>query len=165
MADLKTAKSDPKKLLWDELDKAHDAMLGIPSAGMHLQPMAPMASREENRVWFFTSSDSELAKAAAGGGKAMLCLVSGDHDYHACLNGTLVVNKSQQHVDRYWSSVVAAWFDGGKDDPRMTMLEFTPEDAAVWASSDSSLRFGWEIAKANLTDAEPHVGVSDRFTM
>jgi general stress protein 26 len=55
--------------------------------------------------------------------------------------------------------VVSAWYDKGKDDPSLIVLEFTPETAGIWASTDSALRFGWEIAKANLTDSEPDVGV------
>lgn len=163
MADLKEVKTDPKKQLWDEIEDVRAVMLGIPSTGQHMQPMAPLAAREENRVWFFTRKDSDLVRAA-GAGKAHMCLVSDDQDYHACISGTLVENKSQQHVDRFWSPVVSAWFDG-KDDPQMTMLELVPDHAAVWASSDSSMRFGWEIAKANLTDSEPDVGVHTEFVM
>lgn len=164
MSDLKLAESDPKKQLWDEIEYVRAVMLGMPGAGMHMQPMAPMASREENSIWFFTKTDTELVQKA-GSGKAHLCLVSDDQDYHACLSGTLKVNKSKEHIDRYWSSVVSAWFDEGKDDPKLTMVQFTPDDAAIWASSDSALRFGWEIAKANMTDDDPHVGVHKQFAM
>lgn len=163
MADLKQAETDPKKQLWDQIDDVRAVMLGIPSTGQHMQPMAPMAAREENRIWFFTRRDSDLVKAL-GSGKAHMCLVSDDHDYHACVSGTLSENRSTQHIERYWSPVIAAWFDG-KDDPRMTMLELTPDHAAIWASSDSSMRFGWEIAKANLSDSEPDVGVHTEFAM
>jgi len=163
MADLKEAKTDPKKQLWDEIDDVHAVMLGIPSTGQHMQPMAPMAAREENRIWFFTRKDSDLVRAA-GNGKAHMCLVSDDQDYHACVSGTLVENRSPQHVDRFWSPVVGAWFEG-KDDPDMTMLELVPDHAAIWASSDSTARFGWEIAKANLTDSEPDLGVHAEFAM
>ena len=163
MADLKEAKTDPKKQLWDEIDDVRAVMLGVPSTGQHMRPMAALASREENRIWFFTKKNSDLVKAA-GAGKAHMCLVSEDQDYHACVSGTLAENKSQQHVDRFWSPVVSAWFHG-KDDPELTMLELIPDHAAVWASSDSSMRFGWEIAKANMSDTEPDVGIHTEFSM
>ena len=62
--------------------------------------------------------------------------------------------------DEYWNSVVEAWFDGGKDDPKLTMLQMKLVDGKIWASTDSKIKFGWEIAKANLTDDMPHVGVT-----
>lgn len=163
MADLKEAKQDPKKQLWDEIDQVHAVMLGVPETGQHMQPMAPMASREENRIWFFTKKDNDLVKAALAG-KAHMCLVSDDQDYHACISGTLSENRSQQHIERFWSPVVGAWFEG-KDDPDLTMLELIPDHAAIWASSDSSIKFGWEIAKANMSDSEPDVGVHTQFAM
>lgn len=163
MADLKVSKTDPKKQLWDEIDDVRAVMLGIPETGQHMQPMSPMAAREENRIWFFTRKDTDLARAA-GTGKAHMCLISDDQDYHACVSGTLAISHSQQHIERFWSPVVAAWFSG-KDDPDLTLLELIPDHAAIWASSDSSVRFGWEIAKANLTDSEPDVGYHTAFAM
>ena len=41
----------------------------------------------------------------------------------------------------------------------MTLVEMALDDAEVWGSTDSSTRFGWEIAKANLVDEKtPEVG-------
>jgi len=162
MANLTTTKEDPKKQLWDFIEEARAVMLGVPATGMHMQPMAPQAAREENAIWFYTRRSSDLVKAA-GAGKAHLCLIGADHDYHACLSGRLSMMHSRQHIDRFWSPVIAAWFDG-KDDPDLIMLVFLPDDAQIWASSDSSFRFGWEIAKANLSGGEPDLGVYTHIT-
>ncbi|MNL70780.1 hypothetical protein D3C87_1958320 [compost metagenome] len=59
---------------------------------------------------------------------------------------------------------MAAWYDGGKEDPLLTMLALTVDDGEIWASTSNSLRFGWEIAKANLKNhQEPDVGVHRRL--
>lgn len=72
---------------------------------------------------------------------------------------------SPEHVDKYWSPMVAAWFEGGKDDPHLTMLRLQLDDVAIWASSNSTLRFGWEMAKANLTGKEPDLGYHTQFAL
>ena len=60
---------------------------------------------------------------------------------------------------------VEAWFDHGKEDPQLTMLALEMEDAEIWASTGSKLKFGWEIAKANFNpDEEPDVGVKAHVT-
>jgi len=39
------------------------------------------------------------------------------------------------------------------------------DDADIWASTDSTLKFGWEIAKANMSDEKmPDVGVRQHLT-
>ena len=54
---------------------------------------------------------------------------------------------------------MAAWFKG-KTDPDLAMLALTLEDGEAWASTDSKLKFGWEMARANVQeDHEPEVGV------
>ena len=67
-------------------------------------------------------------------------------------------------VERYWSSLVEAWYPGGKDDADLTMLRFTPRTAAIWASTGSKLVFGWEIAKAITSGEQPDVGYSTHVT-
>ncbi len=158
MSDLDLAKTDPKKQLFDQIDEISAGMLGLDLSRQHMQPMAPLVDVEGERIWFFAKNDSDLVKSIDGEAAAHFVVVGDDHDYHACVSGTLRTNKKQDRIDAYWNSVVAAWFDG-KDDPNLTMLEFVPRDAAIWASSGNPIVFGWEVAKANLTDGEPDVGV------
>ena len=165
MVDISKVKNDQKLMLWEQLKSARAVMLGSPIHLDHMQPMAPNASPDENAVWFFTKSDSELAKVAAAGGDVHLCLISAEQDYHACLLGELKTLRSQPHINKYWSAVVAAWFPEGKESETVTLLRFTPRDAQFWASSGSTLNFAWQIAKANVTGHEPDVGFSARMKL
>ncbi|MCU0790284.1 MAG: pyridoxamine 5'-phosphate oxidase family protein [Nitratireductor sp.] len=156
MADLEQTRTNPKEQLWDVLESVNGVMLG--SGGKeHMQPMSPNVARDEERIWFFTRNTTDIAKAAEKRPQVHLCVIGNDHDYHACIRGTLAVSDSPEHIERFWNPVSGAWFDG-KDDPELTMLVFTPVDAAIWASTGSSVRFGWEVLAANVTDREPDMG-------
>ena len=159
MADLEKARSEPKEQLWDQVDDIHAGMLGVEGFGQHMQPMAPQVDRDASTIWFYTRKDSDLAKAAGDGAKAHFCVVGKSHDYHACMSGSLRQTEDRAKIDQFWSPIVEAWFEGGKDDPALTMLALSLEEAAIWASSANPITFGWEIAKANLTDDQPDVGV------
>ncbi len=163
MADLDKARNSPEDQLWDELDDVHAGMLGVEGSGQHMQPMSPHLDRDGRRIWFFANRKSDLVEAIGQGKRAHFVVVGDDHDYHACLAGDLAVNNDRARIDAYWSPVVSAWFEGGKDDPDLALLEFRLIDAAVWASSSSPIKFGWEIAKANVTDSEPDVGVRNHI--
>ena len=165
MASLTEAREAPERQLWDEIDKLHAGMLGLQGAPMHFQPMAPHVDRETSTIWFFTKSDTDLVKAISAGSHAHFCVVGKEHDYHACLAGPIEVRVDPAKRDEYWSAVNAAWYEHGKDDPLLTMLALRVNDAEIWASTDSSLKFGWEIAKANLNDEKiPEVGVKQHLT-
>jgi general stress protein 26 len=158
MSNVYDAKSDPVGQIWEKLETTHAVMLGSPDHQQHMQPMAPQTAREEKAVWFFTKTSTDIARAAGGGGgKVHMCIVSGD-EWYACLDGHLEAVNSPEHTERFWSSVTEAWYPGGKTDPELIMLKFTPASGEIWANTSSTLKFGWEIAKANLTDSEPDVG-------
>ncbi len=160
MASLAEARENPKEQLYDEIDRIHAGMLGLENDRMHMQPMAPHLDRQAATIWFFTKTDTDLVDAIGQGARAHFCVVGKDHDYHACLVGRISVEKNPAKIDAYWNSIVEAWFDHGKHDPMLTMLALRLDDAAIWASTGSTLKFGWEIAKANFNpDEEPHVGV------
>ncbi len=165
MADISKTKTDPLQQLWDVLGDIHAGMLGVEESRQHMQPMAPFVEKESNSIWFFTRTDSDLIKAARTGNRAHFCVISKDHDYHACLAGAIDEVKSREHIDKYWSAPVAAWFEGGKDDPSLTMLQLKLDDVAIWASTNSTLKFGWEIAKANLTGKEPELGYHTQISL
>jgi len=162
MSNIERAKTDPMSQLWDEIDGVHAVMLGSPDHSQHMQPMAPHTAREEKAIWFYSRKSSDLARAAASGGMVHMCLVT--DDYHACLDGTLEQIHSPEHIERFWSSMVEAWYREGKSDPDLTMLRLTPRSAAIWASTGSTLAFGWEVAKAITTGDEPDVGYKTNIT-
>lgn len=159
MSDLDLARKDPEKLLWRELEKLHAGMLGVEGSGQHLQPMAHHVDREGRKLWFLTKRDTDLVQALHPGAKAHFAVISKAQDFHACMSGPLRVSDDRAKLDEIWSAVSAAWYEGGKEDPELTMLALDLESAAVWASTANTLAFAWQIAKANATDSMPDVGV------
>ena len=160
MADTSAAREKPLEQFYGVVEDVHAGMLGVEGTGLQFQPMAPQLDRPNKTIWFFTKTDANLTKAIAPGARARFIVIGAKHDYHACVSGPIEVRKDADAVDRYWSPVVSAWFEGGKDDPKLTLLALRLEEGEAWVSTDSGLRFGWEIAKANVSDQhDPDVGV------
>lgn len=160
MADLQKTRNEPAEQLFEFLDGSHAVMVGLDQPGRGMQPMAPQIDEDRRGIWFFTKRDSELGGSVTAhpASRARLCLISPDHDYHAFVSGALSEETDKTLVDTFWSPVVAAWFDKGKQDPNLAMLRFDASEADIWASSGSAIRFAWEIAKANLDGDEPDLG-------
>lgn len=157
MANLDKLKENPKEQLFDHLKDVRAVMLGSPDHQQHMQPMAPQVDEENGTIWFYTNKSSDLVKALSSTrGEVHLCVV--EKDYQACLLGELNVAHDEAKIDEFWSPVVAAWFEGGKSDPDLTMLRFRPRNGSIWASDKNPITFAWEIAKANRKDQTPDVG-------
>ena len=141
--------------LWDDIERHQTGMLGL-AEETALQPMTAFVEREGERLWFFARSDTELARRIGQGGEGMF--VFQQRDLQATITGQLSVKRDEARIAKYWNAVVAAWYPQGKDDPRLTMMRLECMDAEVWISQAGPMKFAWEIAKANATKHEPHIG-------
>lgn len=146
-----------ERRLWDEVARHQIGMLGLLGGqAHHTQPMTAFVERETDQIWFFTRSDTDLARQIGEGRKGMF--IFQQRELQACIAGELTLQHDPARIDKYWNAVVAAWYPGGKTDPRLTLLCLDCHDAEVWVSEGGLLKFAWEIAKANATKHEPDVG-------
>jgi general stress protein 26 len=143
MTDLDRALNDPEGLLWAELEAVHAGMLGIDGSGQHMQPMAHHVDRKENRLWFLTTRDTDLAQAMTSGDTSHFVIVSKAQDFHACISGRLEENQDRTILDALWNPTMANLFAKDKDDPSLMILSLHVKDAAIWASAQGTSHFTW----------------------
>jgi general stress protein 26 len=161
MADKQLTAQEAEQAFWDSLKKSNTGLLGLDQPGYHAQPMTAYREEETGTIWFFTREETDLAKdAGVGGGQsAMFHYGSKDQNVWACIHGELSVHgHDREIIERYWNPVLAAWYPEGKDDPQLTILRFDGDDGRVWVNEGGLLKFGFEIAKANLTKSMPKAG-------
>jgi len=163
MSDTSQAKTDPEPQFWEQLDGHTAGMLSVHRSSQHMQPMTHQSARDEKALYFFSSRSTDLVTTLTPDAQASYAFISKDHDYHASIKGALSISNDAVRIDQFWSPVIGAWFEGGKTDPDLVLLRLDLHDAAIWASTDSALRFGWEIAKANLSTSQPELGVSNHI--
>ena len=136
-----TDEAQLKTKLWKALKSDMTVMLGL--AGVdegHSQPMTAQLGEDAEPggpIWFFTANDTDLVKAMGGQQRAVAHFASKGHDLFASLHGELVLDNDRATIDRLWNRFVAAWFEGGKDDPKLQLLRFEPEQAQVWLNEHS----------------------------
>jgi general stress protein 26 len=149
-----------EKRLWGEIEKQHLGMLGIVDGEpQHFQPMTPFVEEHGGKIWFFTRTDTDLARDIAGASRQAMFIVQGkERDLQACISGELTIEMDRERLERFWNAHVAAWYPEGKDDPHLTMLCMHCEDARVWVSEAGPVRYAYEVAKANTTGKQPDIG-------
>ena len=154
--------------LWKQIEKDGTGMLGLVGGPpRHMQPMTAFIDGDGSRgLWIFCRKQNDLLKEMGDSHAAMFTIMSGDHhEFVACIGGRLTEQYDPDKIDKFWNPVVAAWYPDGKDDPDLTLLRLDPEDAQVWVSKGGAVRFGWEIAKANLSHKQPDIGESRHLNL
>jgi len=125
---------------WKALSDDRVVMLGLAGDDGHEQPMSAQTLHDENArgpIWFFTSNETDLARALGDSHRATINFSSKNHHLFASLQGELTVNNDRAIIDRLWNRFVAAWFQGGKDDPKLHLIRFDAEHAQVWLNETS----------------------------
>ena len=125
---------------WKALKSDMTVMLGLAGRGeAHAQPMTAQLGDRDGRgpIWFFTSKEADLVKELGSGGPAMLHFASKDHELFASVEGRLAPDDDPAQIDRLWNRFVAAWFEQGRDDPKLRLLRFEPGAAQIWLNENS----------------------------
>jgi len=123
---------------WKALKSDMTMMIGLDGSKIIPRPMtAQLEGDTGGPIWFFTAKDTELVRGGAGGDRATATFVSKGHDLFATVQGKLHVDNDRAVIDRLWNRFVAAWFEGGKDDPKLTLLRFDPDQAEIWLDASS----------------------------
>ncbi len=125
---------------WKALKSDMTMMLGLVGVDDgHMRPMTAQLDGDAGRgqIWFFTAKDTAIAEAVGGNGRAIATFASKGNDLFASIHGRLSLDNDRAVIDRLWNRFVAAWFEQGKDDPRLALLRFDPERAEIWADASS----------------------------
>jgi len=116
---------------WDALEKSPFVMIGAGPEAHHV-PMTAQFDAHRGPIWFYSGRSNRLAQDLGAGRDTMAQFVGKGHDIFACLAGRLSEETDPAMIDRFWSDMVAAWFEQGRDDPELMMLRLDIRHAEIW---------------------------------
>ena len=152
-----TNAEDLQAKFWKALHADRTMMLGLDGVeDGHARPMAAQAEGDKGPIWFFTSTENGIVEQLGAGNRAIATFVDNGHHLFATLDGTLSLDMDPATIERLWNPYVAAWYPGGKTDPKLRLLRLDAESAEIWLN-ESSLFAGLKMLlgvdpKADYTD-------------
>ena len=151
--------ADIEPKFWKALKSDRTMMLGLDGVeDGHARPMTAQFEDDRSPIWFFASKDNHLVKSLPLGKRAIATFASKGHDLFATIHGTLSLDNDRATIDRLWNRFVAAWFEEGKDDPKLALLRLDADNAEIWLD-DSSFLAGIKM----LLGADPKEEYKDKI--
>lgn len=133
-----TIPQEIERKFWKALGSDRVMMLGVDGAeDGHVRPMTAQFENDHGPLWFFTSKENAMVDLLGTNARATATFSSKGHDVFASVKGTLRVDNDRAVIDRLWNNFVSAWFEGGKGDPKLTLLRLDPTGAEVWLGGSS----------------------------
>lgn len=130
---------------WKALKSDMTMMLGLDGVeDGHARPMTAQVEGDAGPIWFFSSTDNGVVRKLGkgegkGGDRAIATFSSKGHDLFATVHGSISVDNDRAVIDRLWNRFVAAWYEGGKDDPKLALLRLDAEEAEIWLDASNIL--------------------------
>ncbi len=123
---------------WKALDSDRTMMLGLDGVeDGHARPMTGQFENDQGPIWFFASKDNSLVQKLGQNDRAIATFASKGHELFATVHGSLSMHNDQATIDRLWNPMVAAWYEGGRNDPKLALLRLDAETAEIWMNESS----------------------------
>ncbi|MEQ9562975.1 MAG: pyridoxamine 5'-phosphate oxidase family protein [Woeseiaceae bacterium] len=110
------------------------------------RPMAIADCTDTGRVWFITSVDSGKLEELTEHPRVNVSMQSDSR--FLSISGTARTTRDAAKIDELWRNDYSIWFDKGKQDPSLILLEIVPTFAEYWDRSGfAGMRFMFAAAK------------------
>lgn len=119
---------------FQELVKEFDtAMLVTRTADDRLEarPMAIVEVEETNDLWFLTSAETRKVDEILSDPRAQV-VCQDERDKYLSVGGTARIVHDRAKVEAVWKEPYKVWFPEGKDDPRIVLINFRPQEGEYW---------------------------------
>ena len=109
--------------------------------GGHLRsrPMSTQAYEGDNELWFFTSDQTHKVEEIEADSRVNVAYSRPDDNVYVSISGRAALVKDRRKIEELWNPILKAWFPDGLEDPTLSLLKVTIEEAEYWDSPNSKL--------------------------
>lgn len=96
------------------------------------RPMAAENIDDEGNFWFLSASDSHKNRDIQQDSYVQLLFQGSAHSDFMTLFGNATISTDKQKIKELWNPFMKTWFTEGEDDPRITVIKFSPNQGYYW---------------------------------
>ncbi|MCW8313979.1 pyridoxamine 5'-phosphate oxidase family protein [Sphingobacterium thalpophilum] len=124
----------------------------------HGVPMSRQEVDDDGSIWYICSAESETFRNIENDPKISLFYADAKNYTFLSINGTGRLSRDQARIDRYWNKMMEGWFEKGKEDPNIRLLQVTPVEAHYWDSNSNMIINLFQMLKATITGNTDDIG-------
>jgi general stress protein 26 len=96
------------------------------------RPMAAEEIDDDGNFWFLSAVDSDKNEHIGIDPSVQLLFQGSSYSDFLSLYGYATISTDRQKIEKLWDPTMKTWFTEGIDDPRITVLKFTPTEGYYW---------------------------------
>lgn len=96
------------------------------------RPMSVQKVDNFGNLWFLSANDSHKNAEIHADNHVQLLFQGSDYSDFLSVYGGATISTDKALIKELWNPILKAWFTGGIDDPRITVIKVTAQDGYYW---------------------------------
>ena len=137
----------------------------IDGGQLRSRPMSTQKYEDDNELWFFTSDQTHKVEEIEADNRVNVAYAEPDDNVYVSVSGRAALVKDRAKIEELWNPILKAWFPDGLEDPTLSLLKVTIEEAEYWDSPNSKLVQIAGFVKALVTGQSADGGENKKISL
>ncbi len=115
-------------------------------------------------IWFIGHTPSETVDNINKNPEVNLAYVTQDDEKYLSISGTAELVEDKEKLDELWSVMYNAYFEQGKEDPKVQLIKVVPHGAEYWANGNT-ITSAFKMTAAAVTDTAIEKSLGENFSV
>lgn len=115
------------------------------------RPMSLQETDAEGNLWFLSSDTSNKNFEIKEDNRVQLYFMNNGSSEYLSVFGKAFIYKDKSTIEEQWTPLAKAWFEDGKEDPKVSVIRVTPEETYYWDTKAGKLVSFLSFATAAIT--------------
>ena len=99
------------------------------------RPMSLRETDEEGNLWFLSSSESNKNFEILEDNRVQLLFMNNVSSEYLSVYGKAYIYQDKNTIEEKLTPLASAWFEEGKDDPKVSVIRVTPDETCLLYTS------------------------------
>jgi general stress protein 26 len=104
----------------------------LTDAPAHTRPMSVAKVCDQGNFWFLSDKDSTKNSELLWDDHVQLFFSNNSDSEYMTAYGRATILTDREKIDELWTPIAKAWFTEGKNDPCISVIKLSPEEAYYW---------------------------------
>ena len=116
-----------------------------------VRPMAVQSVDDAGNLWFLSGRDTNTNAHIAEDPRVQLLFANPGTSEYLTLQGVATISDDRALREEHWTPIARTWFNGGVDDPDLTVIRVEANDGYYWDTKHGKMISFLKIAAGALT--------------
>lgn len=98
------------------------------------RPMATQLKDGDDCIWFISDKNSDKNREISKDNRVQLFYADNSKSSYLTFTANASIVFDQEKVNELWEPLFKTWFQGGKEDPNISLIKVEPIEGAYWDS-------------------------------